>query len=453
MVESRIAQMAVGHNKEVIYTFLHRGAAFSFAGKTFTASPSAQSFAVAAIDENNKIVWSQEVAGKGFQGAQTTDILVAPNGDIFLIGHFTGEVTIGNQTLKPIDSSAAQFDQFGFIAKLNAKGEWQAAQILEVSRIPLLESPSIQIRSMALASNGDLYLSGSYQGKLRFLTASIENNKQQAFVLRVDSLFQNPKFTQTTSTTGSGSVEYTELIIDENDKTYLLGQANGEITFGAHKFTPTGSNNQSGFLLRFDLQAADPWVMAPYVLPQWYISNDLSRQAIPAVGGGVVWVGAYEDAFQIGSISRPKPARTTSYLASMDANGNMRWLKEATGPSGTRSIFVSRSPSKEILWIAEANDAIQFGSTTIPYPYRSGGDAANNAGLFFNDNGDFQRARTIPVGELFISGLQIDIRSVLFSTESVLMGGGLRGQGLTLYGTNYRPVGIEDVFLLRIFLR
>ena len=452
MSEARIVQMADGRNKEVIYTFLYLGGAFTFAGKTFPASPNAQSFAIAALDENNKLLWSQDVAGKGNQGAKTTDIYVAPNGDIFVFGQFTSEITLGTQTLKPTDSSAQPYDSLGFIAKLNAQGQWQGAQILEISRLPSMESPTVQLHSIARASNGDLYLSGSYQGKLRFLTSSIDNLDRQAFVLRINSQLQSPLFVRTVSGTTPSTVAYTSLVIDENDKTYLFGQANGEVVFGTHKLTPSGTKGPSGFLVRFDLQVADPWVAAPYALPPWSFSNNHANVATGATGGGVVWVGSYTKSFRIGNISRPDPPRATAYIASMDANGTMRWLKESTGPSDTESTFVRRSPTKELQWVVQANDVIQFGKSTHPYPYE-GGDAPHHVAFFLNDNGDLQTSKTLWIGGLLLSGLQIGIRSVLLRSESALIGGSIQGSGLTLYGKTYQPVGIEDVFLFRSFYR
>lgn len=452
MSEARIVQMADGRNKEVIYAFLYRGGAFTFAGKTFPASPSAQSFAIAALDQNNKLLWSQDVAGKGNQGAKTTDIFVAPNGDIFVFGQFTSEITLGTQTLKPTDSSAQPYDLFGFIAKLNAQGQWQGAQLLEISRLPSMESPFVELHSIARTSNGDLYLSGSYQGKLRFLSSSIDNLARQAFVLRINSQLQSPLFARTISGATPSTVDYTSLVIDENDKTYLLGQANGEVVFGTHKLTSSSTKAPTGFLVRFDLQVADPWVVAPYALPPWPFSNNHANVATAATGGGVVWAGSYTKAFQISNIRRPDPPRSTAYIASIDGSGTMRWLKESTGPSDTESSFVRRSPTKELQWVVQANDAIQFGRSTHPYPYQ-GGDAPHHVAFFLNENGDLQASKTLWLGELLLSGLRIGIRSVLLRSESALIGGSIQGSGFTLYGKTYQPTGTEDVFLFRSFYR
>ncbi|MCB9638099.1 MAG: hypothetical protein H6727_04230 [Myxococcales bacterium] len=454
MGSTNYQQVIRGPNDTTIHSILYRGGSFSFQGKTPTSSPSAYSTFIFALDKDNKLLWSQEILGKGQHGVSTSEIKLDSHGDLFILGRFSQEITLGNEVLNATQTSS---ETQGFIAKINPQGQWVASKLLEIAAAPPLNQGSLALQAIDFhPTTGEILVGGTFAGKLTVANGSgagisATSSNEQFFVLKLDASFQTPDIA-TTQTTASGTAHKLDVVFDSAGNAFVVGVLSGALSFGTNLLQPPAGENSIGFVVPVTFSTRQKWPTAPIPLPAWDTYKDFTRLVVPATGGGVVIAGQYEKGFSIGNITRQAPNKAVSYVLSIDASGAPRWIKEAKGPENVGSIFLRRLPSGELLWSVEANGEIQFGTYVLPYTNNSGGDISIHAFYFLNDNGDVQVAKTSNIGEIFLSGFQAGQRSAIFDKDGVLIGGSLY-YTLKLYGKSYSPSGTEDALFLRFLFQ
>ncbi|MCB9291061.1 MAG: T9SS type A sorting domain-containing protein [Lewinellaceae bacterium] len=118
--------------------------------------------------------WVQKMGGDGLD--QANGFVEAADGDLYITGSFSGEITLGG------DSYTSQGYEDMFVAKIN-----NAGSVLWMKQFPAGEREQLVGRSIDLGENGNLYLTGHFTGgTMAFGTPLSTDKPRAAFLARLD---------------------------------------------------------------------------------------------------------------------------------------------------------------------------------------------------------------------------------------------------------------------------
>ncbi|VVB62297.1 Beta-propeller repeat protein [uncultured archaeon] len=192
---------------------------------------------VAKLDNSGTWLWVTQTMSlpdpyPGF--ARGSDISVDSNGDVYVIGYFSGAVG-------PMQFSTT--DQDVFVAKLDSSGTWLwAAKSREGDRE--------RGQGITLDSQGNVYVTGYCESDCYFDLFHIENGG--LFVAKLDSSSHNWVW----ATGVAGDAEGYDIYVDSSDDVYVTGHMDGQNVFvaildrsGALLWTaqPSGVENSVGY--------------------------------------------------------------------------------------------------------------------------------------------------------------------------------------------------------------
>ncbi len=160
-----------------------------------------------------------------------TTMCLSKDGDIYAAGAFAGTLDIGNG-IPPIEAKDLNF----FISKYNSSLKPLGLTKIKYTPIPTQEPEPVQtqILSIATSSNGALYVTGMYKGTLSigssFTITSVVTN---GFIAKYNSDLTPSKLVRINSTEDSSGYS---LAITSNDDVYLTGSYRGKLSIDNFTF-------------------------------------------------------------------------------------------------------------------------------------------------------------------------------------------------------------------------
>lgn len=193
-------------------------------------------------------------------------------------------------------------------------------------------SSSITVHASAVDSSGNVYITGSYHGRVSLGTATqISDISGSTFVARFDTSGKLTWFTQIKSDSSSSSND----IAVSSNAVYLVGTYTGQSTLGSLTL-PAPPATQAGFLAKLDLQGT--WLSAQKVM-------DLRESAL-SVGvdsnGDVYLAGKCKETLTLGSDNRLQTAGVATvnhFVAKLNPQGIYQWVTAPTLIQGSNSLF------------------------------------------------------------------------------------------------------------------
>ncbi|MCK9335562.1 MAG: hypothetical protein M0Q99_09655, partial [Candidatus Cloacimonetes bacterium] len=293
--------------------------------------------------------WTQVISGSNFGGYDECpvgwDIATDGQKNSFVVGSFTGTITLGSQTLTSVGSADI------FIGKLNSSGQWIWAT--QAGGTELDHGLGIEV-----ADNGNVFISGSFKTTATFgSTTLVSSGLRDIFIAKLNG---QGIWQWAVKAGGAGDDYANKIAVDNVGCSYVTGYYTGSALFGTTTLT---SNNYDMFVAKLNSNGTWNWVVTSGG------SGNAHGEGITIDSSGVVYVsGAMYGLATFGSVN-VSVSNSKPFIAKLDNNGN--WLF-AIAPTGTGSgdsmdIEIDTLGNCYIIgWLGHtSNYSITFGSTTL----------------------------------------------------------------------------------------
>ncbi|HMS39468.1 MAG TPA: hypothetical protein PKE69_04525 [Pyrinomonadaceae bacterium] len=229
---------------------------FKFSNSTF----------IMRLNSQGNIQWVQRAGGKG--DTAVSSVSVAPDGEIYITGTFTGGTTFGGYEYK----SKSGNNPTVFVAKYLADGNLKWFEQIYGVKSGGQNSSQKGKAIFATKDSKYVYVAGWFRGKSAFGDTQIESNTEPSpsgqrpniFITKYDS---NGKGIWTKSIgekqlNYSSDAEITDIVADEKGSVYLTGYFPGVLMFGETELrgNPSKSSwNYDIFLAKYDADGNHQW--------------------------------------------------------------------------------------------------------------------------------------------------------------------------------------------------
>ena len=253
---------------------------------------------IAKLDSSGNLVWTENFDSTSFSLGR--DVATDEVGNSYVLGNFSGDVNLGNQTL----SSSGDTDIF--VTKLDSNGnvEWNQK---------LGGTLSDNATGITLDKAGNTYITGEFEGTSTFGNITLTSNGDtDAFVAKLDN---SGNIVWAQSFGGTSLDSGTNITLDEQDNIYLTGSFEDTVSFGDTTFTSSSENDgfnvNNGFIVKLD---TDGNILSAEQL-------DYSLLDIAAGNAGNIYgTGGFEDTVNIGDITLTSEGFTDGLVVNLDFN-------------------------------------------------------------------------------------------------------------------------------------
>ncbi len=298
----------------------------SFGGTPLT-SVGQTDIPVAKFAANGTPMWSKRLGGAIYDRGQA--IVIAPDGDVIVAGTFQGTADFGNGLVTvPANSTHA------FIARYDSQ---TGAPVW--SRTFVGNQSGDYAYGLAMAPNGDVVVTGSYQGTLDFGSVVLSSNRSSSdvFVARYTPTGVNVwarSYGNSANDAGKG------VAVDSNDSVIVVGEFMGGVDFaGGNSDACIGSNqppscvrsvdaSTDGFIVKYNPNGTTAWVKSfgsTFGDNAFAVGVDAANNVIATgvwqlqvdFGAGLVWSNGSADIW----IQKWTPAGTRIWAKTMGGAG------------------------------------------------------------------------------------------------------------------------------------
>ena len=284
---------------------------------SFTYAGNSRHGFLAKYDASGNIIWMKHGGGTGGIGVGYNDLDIDDQGRIVVVGTADGTNVFDSQTLTYSGGILMRYLPDGTLANLiqlnNTTAEHQEAREVEVA-----------------PGSGNIYVGGAFFGNITLNSFTANSAAFSAFALKLDANL----YCQWLSNGGGTNSTYIRgLAIDNNENTYIAGNASGStVNFGPHSFTGNTATDNEIITVKFNPQGAPQWLRHGGSIRNdeaWDIISDASGNTIITgfLGGNVLF--ANFDSIQVDLFTQSKHC----FIARYDTNGNVVYAKRLGGGS------------------------------------------------------------------------------------------------------------------------
>jgi hypothetical protein len=236
------------------------------------------------------------------------DVAIDSNDNIYMLGNYRYTVDFGGGD--EINNNNSDI----FLVKFNSSGVFQWVYTAGASE-------SDDSRALALDSNDNLYITGSFRDTVNFGGGNITAaNLDDLFILKLNSsgAYQNI-YTSNIFTTQKGK----GLAVDSSGNIYATGTFSGTVDFGGGNITSSGNDI---YLLKLNSSFAFQWVK------RFAVDNGSTGQALGLAvtvdeDGNVYSVGQIGGSVDLGGGTQNFGGQNDAYIVKHDSSGSFQWSK------------------------------------------------------------------------------------------------------------------------------
>ena len=399
----------------------YRGTA-TFGSTTLNSIGSSDVF-VAKYDTSGTVQWAKNIGGT------STDygfgIATDSSGNVYVIGRYTGNVTIGSTTLDGTGNGDV------FVAKYDTSGTDQWARSIGGT------GPDYGY-GIATDSSGNVFVTGRYRGgTITFAPDTTLTNAgpytDDAFVAKYD----------TSGTVqwarGFGGGDYDNgygIATDSSGNVYVTGGFTGSVTIGPGT-TLTGSDFfENAFVAKYDTSGTVQW--AKGITGQFTTARG---QGIATDSDGNVYVTGY---YYPTATFAPGTTLTSAgsndvFVAKYDTSGTVQWAESIGGTGIDYGYGIATDSGGNVYVTGQYSGSVTIGSTTLPDTGSSDAFVAK-----YDTSGTVQWATSIGgTGPDSGRGIATD------SGGNVYVTGNYNGTATFAPGTTLTSAGGSDAFVAK----
>lgn len=236
------------------------------------------------------------------------DVAIDSNDNIYMLGNYRYTVDFGGGD--EINNNNSDI----FLVKFNSSGVFQWVYTAGASEAD-------DSRALALDSNDNLYITGSFRDTVNFGGGNITAaNLDDLFILKLNSsgAYQNI-YTSNIFTTQKGK----GLAVDSSGNIYATGTFSGTVDFGGGNITSSGNDI---YLLKLNSSFAFQWVK------RFAVDNGSTGQALGLAvtvdeDGNVYSVGQIGGSVDFGGGTINFGSQDDAYIVKYDSSGSFQWSK------------------------------------------------------------------------------------------------------------------------------
>lgn len=309
-----------------------------------------QDIFVLKLDAEGNFGWVKSIGGAGYE--ETTSIGVDETGNVYAAGYFYETVDFDPAGEGFELTPQGSFTSDGFVVKYDANGNFTWAQQFggEDLDLPM---------SMKVMENGDLHLTGRFEGMADFNPNPSEANFLMTEEDNIGIFYihlNDSGYLQQAVKVGEAPYEAIgmDLAIDGNANAYITGNFGGTINFaptvnGGEIYSFTSNNFYNGFAVKINQEGNTVW--AKHMAP---VSGDETS----SVGYGIAVNGDHET-FLTGFISgtigfddiaveQQTEHYMDAYLAKIDEEGNFVYAQSFGGANFIDDHFIGTDDQNNI---------------------------------------------------------------------------------------------------------
>lgn len=266
-----------------------------------------------SLTQAQQFEWAKSISGLGLDvgRAVTTD----EQGNVILVGSFTGSTQIAGQTLSGYGSMEA------FVAKYSPSGDMLWTRVIS--------GPEEDLgRGVVTDFDGNVYVVGHFTDTVVFNVSATEvagagsSGGQDIFIVKYDS-----DGNYAWHLTGGGTGDDTATDIDYyrwSNKLYVSGGFQERAKFGSA--TVLSSGHTDAFLLKVEPSGGTHWVRNGGGL-----EHDVAAAIAVGNDESIFIVGDFYDQAQFGGTTLQAAGSSDMFLAKYDAAGDLQWVKSNGG--------------------------------------------------------------------------------------------------------------------------
>ena len=385
-------------------------------GSTTLNSAGSNDAFVAKYDTSGTVQWARSIGGTDYDYGY--GIATDSNGNVYVIGLYTDSVTIGSTTL---NSSAGSNDVF--VAKYDTNGTVQWARSIG-------GTGSDSGFGIATDSNGNVYVIGRYVGLVTIGSTTLNSaGSNDTFVAKYDT---SGTVQWATSIGGTGSDVGYGIATDSAGNVYVTGKYVGSVTIGSTTLNSAGSDDV--FVAKYDASGTDQWARSIGGTGSEY------GQAIATDSAGNVYVFGYyrnTTTFAPGT-TLTSVGNTDAFVAKYDTSGTVQWAKSIGGIYYDYGYGIATDSDGNVYVTGNYYGSVTIGSTTLT--------TAGSFDVFvvkYDTSGTVQWATNIGGTDSdYVNGIATD------SAGNVYVVGYYSGS-VTIGSTTLNSVGGSDAFVVK----
>ncbi|MDB4346063.1 SBBP repeat-containing protein [bacterium] len=316
------------------------------------------------------VSWATSIGGTGTDSGE--GIATDSGGNVYVIGQYSGSVTIGSTTLPDTGSSDA------FVAKYDTSGTVQWATSIG-------GGGSDYGHGIATDSNGNVYVIGRYNGSVTIGSTTLNGTGvSDVFVAKYDT----SGTVQWATSIGGTSTDYGfGIATDSSGNVYVIGRYTGNVTIGST--TLDGTGNGDVFVAKYDTSGTDQWARSIGGTGPDYgygIATDSS--------GNVFVTGRYRGGTITfapdTTLTNAGPFTDDAFVAKYDTSGTFQWARGFGGWDSDNGYGIATDSSGNVYVTGGFTGSVTIGSITL-----TGWDFENAFVAKYDTSGTVQWAKGI----------------------------------------------------------
>ncbi len=301
--------------------------------------------------------WLWATSGGGVEDDNGTALAVDAAGVLTVAGNFGGaSATFGTTQLA--NTSAGTSARAGFVARLNAGGNWLTATAI-------MGQGTIASSDVALDAAGSAYVCGSFAGvSATFGSTTLTNADASTTDSFVAKLTPAGNWQWATRGGGPGQDRAQAVAVDGNGLVYLTGGFGGSAAFGATSLASQGAAFDI-YVASLDANGAWRWATRAGGAD----ADAGSDLALDGKGRLLITGEFFSPSAQFGSASLAlsgTQGQSDAFIAKLDAAGAWQWALGSSGSVEEIGHALALDVDGGMYLIGTCLGAGQFGSTTLP---------------------------------------------------------------------------------------
>lgn len=310
-------------------------------GSNTLTSNGVQDVVVSKYTSTGNLVWAASFGGT--QGDYSNGITYDNQGNVWVTGQFSGNMTVGSFTLTGAGGTDA------YIVKLNAVN----GAVLYAERAGSTGNDvGMAVRSLA---NGTIYWSGTYTSTFNYGTTSLTGSGMDVFLLQLNN---SGTTNWSKNVTGSSIETMWSMNIDAAGNAYIGGFATSANTSYAGSATVNMSPS-THFITKFDNSGN-------YV---WSANSDFNGEIYGVSidgAGSVYFTGNFDTQITLGSITLTNSgANDDILLVKLNSAGQYCWAKNFGSTGSDQGYDLDCDPNGNLFLTGSFQSAFSFGTVNV----------------------------------------------------------------------------------------